>query len=179
MRKLTKLEKFGLIAAIVVCGSYYYMNKIYDPEAKSLKKTVQQLNSAIKKYNATDEPPAVGPVRKRVERLKKELEKITAKLKEAGGRTGDPSEITGILAKITSLARQNQIMVVKMTPDREVRETLFNWAVFRAELTGGYHNFHQFIQDLEKMSQPVQMRNLNLTTKGESGLIAIDITLLI
>ena len=32
MKKLTKLEKFGLIAAIIIAGTYFYMGKIYDPQ---------------------------------------------------------------------------------------------------------------------------------------------------
>ena len=179
MRRLTKLEKFGLIAAIMVCGIYFYMDRVYDPEAKSLKKTVQKLNATIKQFNEIKAPPPIAPVKKTVERRKKELEKVTAELKEAGGRIGDPSEITQILALITGLARKNRLSLVKMTSAGEEKETMFTWAIFEAELAGGYHDFHMFIQDLRNLSQPVQLRELYLENIGGSGMIKITVTLLI
>ncbi|MCK5232302.1 MAG: type 4a pilus biogenesis protein PilO [Desulfobulbaceae bacterium] len=179
MKRLTNLEKFGLIAAIVVCGTYFYMGKVYDPEAKSLKKTVQSLNAAIKKYNRMGEAPPLAPVKKTMEKRKKELTRVTTELKKAGGRTGDPSEITKILAHITSLAQENRMAIVKITPEDEEEEALFTWAVFKAEMAGSYHDFKIFVARLQEMSRPMQLRELSLEKVGDTGLITITLTLLI
>ncbi len=179
MRKLTKLEKFGLIAAIVVCGTYFYMGRVYDPEAKSLAKTVSRLNAAIKKYNEMDEAPPIKPVQKKIQLRQQDLEDITIRLKETGGRTGDPAEITRILARITGLARKNRLTLIKMTPEGEEKGILFTWAVFKAELLGGYHDFRMFVRDLRQLPQPVRLRELNITSVGNAGKITINLILLI
>lgn len=179
MRRLTRLEKFGIIAAIVVCGTYFYMGRVYDPEAKSLARTVNKLNAAIKKYNEMEEAPPVKPIEKSIEQRQKDLEEITARLKKAGGRTDDPAEITSILADITGLARENRITVVKISPEPEEKDNLLTWAVFKAELLGNYHDFRMFIRQLRRLPQPVKLRDLEIKCLDHSGTITINLTLLI
>lgn len=179
MKKLTKLEKFGLIAAIITCGTYFYMNKVYDPEAKSLKRTVKKLNSAIKQYNELGEAPPVKPVQQQAEKLDKMLQQSTAELKEAGGRTDSPAEITEILTTITTLAEKNGLSIVSMAPNGKDQSSLINWAIFKAEMEGGYHNFKSLVAELEAMAEPIQLRALTLHRLDEKGRITISAELLI
>ncbi len=179
MKKLTKLEKFGLIAAIVTCGTYFYMNKVYDPEAKALARTVTQLNKTIKEYNDLGEAPPVEPLRKRAAGLREELEEVTAELKEAGGRTDQRAEITEVLTAITSLAERNRLQVARMAPQGEEKEALFTWAVYRAELAGGYRDFKRLVDQLQERLEPIQLRGLKLSRLDDQGRITITTDLLI
>ena len=98
MKKLTKLETFGLIAAILVSGSYFYMKKVYDPEAAALKKTISTLNAKIGEYNKLKEPPNPEGLKRRLERQRGEEKKMADALRAAGGRTEAEAEVTGGLS---------------------------------------------------------------------------------
>jgi len=61
VKKLTKLEKYGLIAAILVGGSFFYLKKVYDPEAASLQRAIETLNKTVASYNRLSDPPPPPP----------------------------------------------------------------------------------------------------------------------
>lgn len=179
MKKLTSLEKFGLIAVVIVCGSYFYLKNVYEPEAESLQRTVVKLNQIIEQYNAFEDPPPVAPVRESVERLQGEHEEAAGRLREAGGRTGEAHEITNILSEITSLSRRNRIVIVRIVPGGKRQGVMFNWAVFTAEMSGSYHDLKNFIASLKKMPQPVRVEGLKLERGSDGNLLTIRMTLMI
>lgn len=180
MKKLTQLEKFGLIAAIVVCGSYFYMKKIYDPEAESLKKTVAKLNQTIGEYNKLEDPPPLEPLRKRLQGESEKLEEATRQLRQAGGRTDADAEVTAILATVTTLAHQRNMGVVKITPGQDHKDDLFTWKSFEVVLHGSYGNLIALIETLRRIEQPVQFKNLQVKPQqGGPGPLLVTATILI
>ncbi|MCD4824323.1 MAG: hypothetical protein K8S55_06930 [Phycisphaerae bacterium] len=80
-RKLSKMEKAGLIAFVLVAGSYLYTNYVYDPAAKRLKTTRIQINKTRKKIaqksSGVDKAEAV-----RLKRIVEKLSRKVAKRKE-------------------------------------------------------------------------------------------------
>lgn len=179
MKKLTPLEKFGLIGAIIVSGTYFYMERVYEPKVASLQETVVKLNQIIDQYNAMMEPPAVTPIKRSVERLRAEKEEKDQQLRDAGGRGGEQYEITRILARITSLSEKNRLVVVRMVPAGKKQDAMFNWAVFTTEIRGSYHDFRNFIRELKVMPQPVQLRGVSLERSDVSNLLIIKMTIMI
>lgn len=179
MKKLTPLEKFGLIAVIIVSGSYFYMKNVYEPKAQSLKNTVTSLNNIIDQYNNfTDSPPA-APIKKSVERLKGERDEAATQLSEAGGRTGAAYEITNILSKVTTLAGRNRMVIIKIAPGGKEQGPMFNWAIFNTEMRGSYHDLKNFIASLQEMPQPVRVEGLQLESGADGNLLKIKLTMMI
>ena len=180
MKKLTNLEKFGLIAAIVVAGSYFYMQRVYDPEAERLKRTIDKLNKTIASYNNVQETPPTGPLKGQIGKEKKVLEALNVKLKDEGGRTGEESEVMEVLQKINSQADEQQVRINKIQPGDDLDEGLFTWKVFKLELHGRYSQVVNFIGRLKEMKEPVQMRNIEIKKDvNENGAILVTLTLLV
>nr|WP_320115826.1 type 4a pilus biogenesis protein PilO [uncultured Desulfuromonas sp.] len=179
MRKLTKLEKFGLIAAILVSGSYFYLNKVYDPQAKALKKTVAKLNSTIGQYNKLDEPPPLAPVKKAIEKKKQERDDLKQQLHEAGGRSDNAQEAITLLDTINRKAYEQGLLMVQLTPLGPVDEDLYNWESFEVQLTGFFPHLLHFIDSLKAMQQPIELRELNIITSERlDGTITVKAQLL-
>jgi Tfp pilus assembly protein PilO len=180
MKKLTQLEKFGLIAAILVSVSYFYMKRIYDPEADALKKSIAALNRTVAEYNNVQEPPALRGVQAEVERLEKERADLTEQLRQAGGRTEAVSEVTEVLQLVNERLADEKLQLLKKSPEKELKEELFTWKVYSVELRGGYHQLVRFVGHLRQLRQPTQLRELKIERTPENdGVVKISAKLLV
>ena len=180
MRKLTKLEKFGLIAAIIIAGTYFYMGKIYDPQAKALKKTVIKLNKIIKEINSIEEISSVGSINKTIKKRKEELEKVKSELKDTVITTGKESEITELLSMINRLVDQSRLVVKSIVPKGRVAGALFAWSSFDLDMEGSFYFFLDFLSGLKEMRDSVKIQNINIEKNGDAGdVLKINMTLMI
>ena len=180
MKKLTKLEKFGLIAAIIIAGTYFYMGKIYDPQAKALKKTVIKLNKIIGEINSIKEVSSVGSINRTIKKRKEELEKVKSDLKDTVITTGKESEITKLLDRINRLVDQNRLAVKSIVPKGKVAGALFAWSSFDLDMEGSFYFFLEFLTALKEMSDSVKIQNINIEKNGDVGdVLKINMTLMI
>jgi hypothetical protein len=180
MKKLTKLEKFGLIAAILIGGTFFYMKKVYDPEAAALQRVITTLNKTVAAYNDLSDPPPMPPVRRQAEALKEELAETTARLKEAGGRTGQDAEVTEVLHLINSVAGQGRIRILQIEPKAPVAEELFTWAVFDLKMKCRYQDLVRLVTRLKELKEPIQVRNLEIVRDtDENGFVVVFLKLFI
>ena len=180
MRKLTKLEKFGLVAAIIIAGTYFYMGKIYDPQAKALKKTVIKLNKIIGEINSIKEVASAGSINRTIKKREEELEKVKSKLKDTVITTGKESEITELLDRINRLVDQNRLAVKSIVPKGKVAGSLFAWSSFDLDMEGSFYFFLEFLTALKKMPDSVKIQNINIEKNGDVGdVLKINMTLMI
>ncbi len=180
MKKLTKLEKFGLVAAIIIAGTYFYMGKIYDPQAKALKKTVIKLNKIIGEINSIKEVASAGSINRTIKKRKQELEKVKSKLKDTVITTGKESEITELLDRINRLVDQNRLAVKSIVPKGKVAGALFAWSSFDLDMEGSFCFFLEFLTALKEMPDSVKIQNINIEKNGDVGdVLKINMTLMI
>ena len=180
MKKLTKLEKFGLIAAIIIAGTYFYMGKIYDPQAKALKKTVIKLNKIITEINSIQEVSSAGSINRTIKKRKDELEKVKSKLKDTVITTGKESEITELLDRINRLVDQNLLAVKSIVPKGKVAGVLFAWSSFDLDMEGSFYFFLDFLTALKKMPDSVKIQGISIEKNGDvDDVLKINMTLMI
>ena len=180
MKKLTKLEKFGLIAAIIIAGTYFYMGKIYDPQAKALKKTVIKLNKIIGEINSIKEVASAGSIIRTIKKSEEEFEKVKSELKDTVITTGKESEITELLDRINRLVDQNRLEVKSIVPKGKVAGTLFAWSSFDLDMEGSFSFFLEFLTALKEMPDSVKIQNINIEKNGDAGdVLKINMTLMI
>ena len=179
MKKLTKLESFGLIAAILVGGSYFYMKKVYDPEAEALKKTISTLNAKIGEFNKLQEPPNPEGMKRRLERQREEEKKMAEALKAAGGRTEADAEVTEVLAEVSIRAQRQSMQVLKLAPrEKTVATALYSWKEVDIQLRGQFHDFVALVEQFKQMSRPLQLREMKIERdKGDYGEVLVTATL--
>lgn len=181
MKKLTKLEKFGVIAAIIVAGSYFYMKNVYDPQAKALKKTIINLNKVIGKLNSTKKDTSpIEPVKKTIKKRKKELDKFESSLADISGKTGKESEITDVMSKINRLADKSMLGMESIAPNGETKGAFFTWAVFDLEMEGSFDSFMKFLSGLKTMPDPLKVQKINIANEnGNPAALKIRLTLML
>ncbi|MGI6656191.1 MAG: type 4a pilus biogenesis protein PilO [Desulfobulbus sp.] len=179
MKKLTKLESFGLIAAILVSGSYFYMKKVYDPEAAALKKTITTLNARIGEYNKLQEPPNPEGMKRRLDRQRDEEKQLADTLRELGGRTEGEAEVTEVLADISLKVQGQNMQVLKMAPrEKPVTTRLYTWREVDIQLRGRFYDFVVLLDRLKQMKRPVQLREMKIECDtGEYEEVLITATL--
>ncbi|SHI13301.1 type 4a pilus biogenesis protein PilO [Desulfofustis glycolicus] len=180
MKKLTKLEKYGLIAAILVGGSFFYLKKVYDPEAASLQRAIGTLNKTVATYNQLSEPPPLAPLRRQAETLAGELAEATARLREAGGRTGQAAEVTEVLHLINRVAGDQRIEILQIVPGKQIEEELFTWEVFGLTMRCRYQDLVALMGSMKRLKEPIQVRNLEIVREpAEGGFVIVTMKLLV
>ncbi|WP_300672540.1 type 4a pilus biogenesis protein PilO [Desulfoluna sp.] len=180
MKKLTKLEKFGMAAAIVVIGTYFYMGKVYDPQAASLKKTVTSLNKIIQEINAMEEVKSERSIRKTVEKREAEL----AVLKENQGgsvrQTGDESEITTLMTDINQRIEGSGLKALAILPMGEAETGLLGgFKKYSLQISGRYYPFLGFIKGLESMEDAVVIEHITMEKMDDGLPLRISLDLMI
>ena len=176
MRKLSRFEKMGLIAAVVVAGTFFYMKRVYEPQEKVLKRTVEQLNKVIGEINtARAVPPAVG-VKRELARQKEELAALEEQLKETTNVTGKESEVTALLGRIVELLHAKGFAVKAIRPMGKAPDDLFQWSLFEIEMAGDFHHFMALLTALRDMRDAVRVEGITLA-REETRAIAIRMKL--
>ena len=177
MRKLTKLEKFGMAASIVVAGTYFYMGKVYDPQAKSLKKTIASLNKVIGEINTLDDVKPERVLKMKVKRSEEEL----ARLKRDQGKVlrmmGNESELTNLLQKVHHLMEESGIVAEAIEPRGVGGKGIYeSFQRYSLEMRGGYFPFLAFVEALSAMPDPVVIEHVTMTRKEGDGIrITMDL----
>ncbi len=182
MKKLTKLEKFGMAASVVVIATYFYMSKIYDPESLALKETTKKLNKVIERVNKIGDPPDTKPLDIKKKHMSMKLKELKDELFELGGRGEEDSELTRVLAEITRLSDAANLKMKSLSEPKKVSANDFNWAAYEILLSGTYSSFLSFLHDLKELSYPVQVKSISIQ-KDENinipGLLSIKFQLMI
>jgi Tfp pilus assembly protein PilO len=170
MRQLTKLEKFGLAAAMIVAGTFFYIKNIYDPQEKTLKKTITKLNKVVAEVNSLKETPPLMSVRGRIEQQKGVYEKLREQTANLTVKNGTADEITELLGRINVLLDDNGLMLTKMEPKPVVPGDFFTWNVFRLSLEGTYGRLLGFLEDLRAMDDAVRIGELRMEKSDNTPL---------
>ncbi len=171
MRHLTKFEKFGLAAAVVVAGTFFYMKNIYDPQEKALKKTVKTLNQVVGKVNDIKEIPPLAQIKYRIEKKQEEYEKIQEKTANLTIKTGAPNEITELLDRITTKLDRSGLILKSFEPKAVVPGDFFPWNVYRFDIEGSYDRLLVFFDELRAMDDAVRVGELKIAKNGGKSLI--------
>jgi Tfp pilus assembly protein PilO len=170
MKKLSRFEKVGLIAAVVVAGTFFYMKRMYEPQEKVLKNTVQQLNKVIGEVNVLKAVPPVGSVKKQLEKRKAELAVLENRLKETTVLTGADREVTELLSWIVDLIADKGFVINAIVPKGKMADSLFQWNLFEVDLDGNFYRFIALLTALRDKSDAVRIEKITLTQKDGQGL---------
>lgn len=170
MRQLTKFEKFGMAAAAVVAGTFFYMKNIYEPQEKTLKRTVKQLNKVVKQVNSLKEIPPLAQIRVQIKAEGKKQEEMKQKTANLTVKTGAPNEITELLDRITAKLDTSGLTLKSFEPKSIIPGDFFDWNVYNFQIEGSYDHLLAFFEDLKRMDDAVQVKNLQIVKNGEKNL---------
>jgi Tfp pilus assembly protein PilO len=178
MRQLTKLEKFGMAAAMIVAGSFFYMKNFYEPQEKALKKTVAKLNKVVAQVNNLNETPPLVAVRGRIEKKKKIYEQLREQTADLTIKQGTPDEITELLGRINVMLDASGLALTAMQVKPVVPGAFFTWNVFEVSLEGTYGRLLVFLEKLRAIEDAVRVSRLHLE-KGDDTHLRVTFDLMI
>lgn len=170
MRKLSRFEKFGLVAAILIACTFFYVKRVYEPQEARLKKTVQELNKVIGQINSLKEVPPPTTVKRALEADREELDALNQQMKDNRMRTGSEREVTRLLSDINQLMVDHGLQVNALVPDGQVKDDLLEWNLFKIDMAGSFYGFLTFMRELKALNDAVKVEHLQMEKFGDRHL---------
>jgi len=178
MRKLSRFEKLGVVAAVVIACGYLYMKRIYEPQEKKLKATVAQLNKVIGEVNTLNEVPSAIALNRTLQKKKNELAGLKDQLKHVAVSTGAERELSEMLSRVSRQLAASGLTVLSLAPREKINDGLFDWNRYELTVTGGYFRYLDFLNRLAAMPDPVKLGAISLE-RSEKETLRITTELLI
>jgi Na+-translocating ferredoxin:NAD+ oxidoreductase RnfG subunit len=178
-KKLTNLEKFGLIAAVIIAGSYFYLGKVYDPQMKKLKKTISEHNKIVSRINALDAFESELIYEKKIEKAKKEVKALDEKLEQLTMKSStDKSALLLLEKKLVKTAENSGIIFESITPNGEIKD-LFNWHIYNMKANCRFISLINFLKKIRDFKDPAQIGKLKIEKTDKSGILKIEMEVMI
>lgn len=178
MKRLSRFEKVGLMAVLIIACTFFYMKRAYVPQEKVLTKTVEKLNKVIKDINSLKEIPSASALRRTIEKRRQELAEVTKELEGTAVRTGAEHEITELLSEINRLLEKNRLAVNAVAPKGKVAGPLLEWNLYEVDMEGRFHAFIWFLNGLLDMPDAVKIESIHME-KGANQSLHIAMHLMI
>ncbi len=171
MKKLTQFEKFGLMAAIVIACTFFYMKKIYEPQEKNFKKTVETLNKVAGELKSTQVVPMVQ-VRSELEQARKRKAELDGELTANMVRSGTPQEVTLLLGRVNELMAAGDLSILSLAPAGQERDQMLeiSWSRYQISLGGSFPGLLHLLGSLSDLPDAVRVTGLQLQKSGDKGL---------
>lgn len=179
MKKLTQFEKFGVLAAIIIACTFFYMKKIYEPQEKQFKKTVADLNKIVGELGNAQVVSMVQ-IRGELDTAKNKKEELDAQLANSTVRSGTPQEVTRMLSAINGLVANSGLSILSQKPTGLVLDEMLqlSWSRYQLELSGPYPGFLHLLESLTDLPDAIKIDDVKLE-KADNNLVNITFNLLI
>jgi Tfp pilus assembly protein PilO len=175
MRRMSKFEKLGVVAAVIVASSFIYMKKVYEPQEKRLKTTVANLNKVIGELNNLKSIKSTASLKSELEKNKKELTQLEAQSGTIAS-TNPERQASELLGKVSRALERSGMLVNGIKPGGKKPDELFEWNSYEFDLNGSYFQFMQFMERLRAMTEPVKVKKLVLE-QGKDKEMMLHVTL--
>jgi Tfp pilus assembly protein PilO len=170
MRRLSRFERVGLMAVVIVACTFFYMKRAYEPQEKALTKTVDKLNKVIGEINSLKDTPSPAVVERTLKKRRKELAEVSKELEGTAVRTGAEHEVTELLSDINTLLEENGLNIKAVIPAGKTAGTLLEWNVFEVDMEGDYYDFMRFLKELLRMADAVKIEGISMERAGNPSL---------
>ncbi len=170
MRKLSRFEKLGVVAAVIIACGFLYMKRVYEPQEKKLKATVAQLNKVIAEVNGLKSVPSAVSLRKSLQKHKQELEEINKSLAGTAAGSGTDKGLSALISRVSGRIDECGLKVQSFAPKGSKKDELFSWRLFELTMTGGYFNYLSFLERLRAMPEAVKIEKVTMEQLDDSNL---------
>lgn len=190
-RSISFMERWGLVALVLVGGIYGYLEFLREPLLEDYDKLVKQNNALVKAINEfSDELQSPDAIKTSAERLQKELTELEASLEEAKSQALTPPEmLEETVMRVSEVAANNGLRVGSLAPLKEGgfdlfpsiqnEQKLMQRALYRMKLSGDFLSFYDFLAELTKLDYMVNVAHLIVQGDKDSRGIDVDLVLVI
>lgn len=172
-RKLTKLEKFGLIAVVITAMIFFYLKNVYDPQQASLEQSRERLNKSIQDLNSLQTSEPLFQLRRSLESKEKELARLEQNMAEMDIAPAGTTDMSIVQYNLYHDLSTRSLRIIEVAP-ADTRTDLFTWHVFNIRAQGDYSGFISLIQHLQNYERPVRARKIRMD--GENSPWPLDIS---
>lgn len=175
-RKLSKLEKYGLIGAVITGALFFYLKNVYDPQQESFTRAQEQLNETIREFNQLQdaEPPLM--LRRQLESRREELAELEKQLAAMDVRFGTEEDLIRNQHWVYRQMEQLNMRILSANPLRTERD-LFSWHVYRVNLQCDFKSFTRFLHVLRNHSTPFRVHNVSISGDVKGWPLSISMEL--
>lgn len=208
-RKLTKIERFGLICIAVIAAFYSYLKMVYDPTSQSFEDMRNQYAELTEEVAAFEATSSAKGLKNKIAELKETQSVLSEELDGylARGKMQTQRDVTQALVDINRLSLHYSLSAVeilrremnasdaggkagKNQSDDASADALdpivlgSGWQRYAMTLNGNYSNLTGFIQDLKTLDAYVYIQYVQIaydvpTDENEERLYQMFIVLLI
>lgn len=171
-RKLTKLEKFGLIAAVITGMLFFYLKHVYDPQQQALVRARDQLNRSITQFNEMQAAEQPFQLRRRLESQREILAGLEQELAELDIRVGDEEALIRAQHWAYQEMERRNLRVLNVVPQSEVKK-FFTWRVFRVTAEGDFSGFIALLRDFSSHGTPMLVEQVSISREDKPWVLKI------
>lgn len=175
-RRLSKLEKFGLIAALITGMLYYYLTNVYDPQQKALIQAQERLNHSIRELNQLQASEPIFQLRRRLDSRKESLAGLEQEMKGMNVNFGTEADPVAAQHSVYRLMERLNIRVLNVTPAGR-HDELFTWHVYRLSIECDFASFIAFLHGLRTHSSPLRVHRVNINGDAAGWPLKISLDL--
>ncbi len=171
-RKLTKLEKFGLIAAVITGMLFFYLKHVYDPQQQALVRAKEQLNRSITQFNEMQAAEPPFQLRRRLETQREALAELERELKELDIRVGDEEALIRAQHWAYQEMERRNLRVLNVVP-RGVEKKHLEWRIFRITAEGDFRSLVSMLRELRTNNTPMLVEQVSVSREDKAWLLKI------
>lgn len=161
--RLPRMQRVGAMVFIYVIVVVAFWFVLYSPkqdELAGLESTRKELQTKKAEVQRRAEDK---------EAFEKELEDLTAQLKQALRQLPDRREIDDLLSRISTVGRRIGLEIRKFYPKEEVVKEYHAEVPVQLEVAGDYHQVAMFFDRLSKLSRIVYVQDVTMGDPKEQG----------
>jgi len=164
-RKLTKLEKFGLIAAVIIAMLFFYLREVYDPQQEALDMARERLNQAVSEFNELQSAAPAAQLRRRLKSRQEDLEQKKAELEQMEVRPATEEELARSKHLLYRSIENNGLRLLDVTSGR-TRQDLFTWHVFSVDMEGDFSSLTGLLDEFRDHIHPLRVQEVRVHRDG-------------
>ncbi|MGB9761072.1 MAG: type 4a pilus biogenesis protein PilO [Caldimicrobium thiodismutans] len=163
----TKREKVLLVLVTIILPFFLFYKFYYIPlkeKINNLKEDIKKIELEIAKLeNFVKREKAIEEI---VRNRKKFLEEIKIILPTE-------KEIPQLIKNVSEIAKKNKLEILRFMPRQEERQNYYNVIPFDMELKGYFYDILKFLNEVEKLSRLVTLKNIEFSPQAKEEKIII------
>ncbi|MGC8965542.1 MAG: type 4a pilus biogenesis protein PilO [Caldimicrobium sp.] len=163
----TKREKVLLVLVTIILPFFLFYKFYYLPlkeKINNLKEDIKKIELEIAKLeNFVKREKAIEEI---VRNRKKFLEEIKIFLPTE-------KEIPQLIKNVSEIAKKNKLEILRFMPRQEERQNYHNVIPFDMELKGYFYDILKFLNEVEKLSRLVTLKNIEFSPQAKEEKIII------
>jgi type IV pilus assembly protein PilO len=160
-----KLQKIGILAAIIILLSALYYSFIFSPRSDELAKLADSVEIARNEKAVKQQKAANLP------RLQRDLKQLDMELQRAVAQLPNSKEMAALLTNISAKAQQSGLDVLLFRPRAETYQDFYAEVPVDITVKGNFRNTVGFFDEVGRLNRLVNIDNIgfkNPTVAGEN-----------